>query len=173
MQAPDQEYPSWLYEAAYVHGDELALLADRRDEPASEQDTPTEYVSIVFQDGTDADEALALLEREGPDAAVAHLAQWDFGEESELTAHAYGHVYRDPPAGRDDRTYVQGEYVLSWNQSLWHVGLARRVRSVPIAGDEPPSLEPHAAAAEARRVLPVVGQSVARASRRQRVVPSL
>lgn len=174
MQVPDQEYPAWLYEAAYVNSDELAQLADGPDEPAPNQHSPAEYISVVFQDGADADEALALLDREGPAAVVAHLARWDYGEESELAAHAYGHVYREPPAGREDRTYVAGEYVLSWNLSLWHVGLSRKVAPVPVtAGAEARRAEPAMATGPVPRRLAPVRPSSQRRERPARSAPGL
>ncbi len=174
MRAPDEDYPAWLYEAAYVNGDELALLADTREAPMMDVSVRTEYVSVAFQVGTDADEALALLEREGPAAAVVHLAQWDYGEETELAAHTYGHVYREPPAGREDRTYTDGAYVLSWNPALWHIGLARKVAPVPaVVGPEVRGEELAAGDRAARRLPPVRHSSAQRRDRHDRSAPSL
>jgi hypothetical protein len=179
MRVPDEEYPAWLYEAAYVHGEELAQLADAREVPtkdpaARDLGAQVEYVSVVFQDGTDADEALALLEREGPAAAVAHLARWDYGEETDLAAHAYGHVYSESPAGRDDRTYADGEYVLSWNPDLWHIGLSRKVGPVPAAvGAEVRTAAPVAASDRTPRRLPPVRLPQARRDRHERSAPAL
>ncbi len=176
MRPPDEEYPAWLYEAAYVNGDELAQLADAREEPtpdlaARDLGALVEYVSVVFQDGTDADEALALLEREGPAAAVAHLARWDYGEETELAAHVNGHVYCEPLVGRQDRTFTDGDYVLSWNSDLWHIGLSRKVAPVPAAGVEGRNVASSVAADRVPRRLPSVRQ--AQRDRRERSVPSL
>lgn len=164
MRAPDTSYPRWLYEAAYVNSDELAVLADAPDEPTTSR--ASEYVSVVFQQGEDADDALGLLVREGPAAALAHLARWDFGDETELAAHADGHVYRQPPAGRDDHTYVDGAYVLSWNPALWHIGLSRTVAPAPAAsGAGRGAREPAVVAPAARRVLPPFRQSSVRRPR--------
>lgn len=179
MRAPDEEYPAWLYEAAYVNGEELVQLAHAREVPtwdlaARDLGAQVDYVSIVFQDGTDADEALALLEREGPAAAVAHLARWDYGEETELAAHASGHVYREPLVGREDRTFTDGDYVLSWNPSLWHIGLSRKVAPVPAAiGVVARSAVVSVAADRAPRRLPPVRQSQARRDRHEQSAPSL
>lgn len=179
MRVPDEEYPAWLYEAAYVHGEELAQLADTREVPtkdlgARDLGAKVEYVSVVFQDGTDADEAMTLLEREGPAATVAHLARWDYGEETDLAAHAYGHVYSESPAGREDRTYTDGEYVLSWNPDLWHIGLSRKVGPVPASvGAEVRGMAQSVTAGGARRRLPPVRPAQARRDRQERSAPAL
>ncbi|HEY0259453.1 MAG TPA: hypothetical protein VGC18_06325 [Lacisediminihabitans sp.] len=137
MSAPDADFPEWVYEAGYLNSDELSLLAEGADEPGETPAMRVDYVSIVFQEGTEADQALAILDEDGPSAAVAHLAQWDYGEETEMAAREYGHAYPEPPTGRDDRSHVEGDYVLAWNLPLGHVSLVRRVE-VPVPAEEAP-----------------------------------
>ena len=100
-----------------------------------DHELPTRYARIVFLQGEEADEVLDKLERwEGGNsvvyhghtdetvaAAVEHLAQWDFGDESEHDVHD------EPAAGPHDRTETVGDYVMSWNLGLSYVGLERKV----------------------------------------------
>ena len=131
MCPPDDAYPEWVYEQAYLNEDELAMASFELEEPEvftgrfGEQEGP--WASVVFLQGEDADAALSVLEERGPEAAIAHLAQWDFGDETEQAAAANGHVYKAPPVGTWDREFRSGAYHLSWNHSLGHVGLTRSI----------------------------------------------
>lgn len=143
MSAPDDDYPEWVYEAAYLNSDELGLLAEGIEEPAGAPAVRVEHVSIVFFEGDEAEEALALLESEAPPAAIEHLAQWDYGEETEMAARRLAHVYPKPPASEFDQTWVEGDYTLSWSVAFRHVALTRRVSaltrrvSAPVAPGDP------------------------------------
>lgn len=137
-QKQSSERPAWLMETVRANQGELIGVATGARRSHESTAAPTQYVSVVFQEGSDAEEALAVLERDGPQAAIGYLAQWDFGDETELAARIYGHVYPEPPAGRDDRTHVSGHYALSWNLALGHIGLARRVRT-PAPADSSPA----------------------------------
>jgi hypothetical protein len=141
MAAPDAEYPEWVYEAAYVNSEELGLLAEGADEPGETPAIRVEYVSIVFLQGDEAEEALELLESDAPPAAIEYLSQWDYGEETEMAARANGHVYPEPPASAHDMTWAEDEYVLSWSMPFGTVGLSRRVEVPvsPTATAAPPS----------------------------------
>jgi hypothetical protein len=81
MCPPDDAYPEWVYEQAYLNEDELAMASFEFEEPEvftgrfGEQEGP--WASVVFLQGEDADAALSVLEERGPEAAIAHLAQWD------------------------------------------------------------------------------------------------
>lgn len=79
---------------------------------------PTFY-SIVFLHGDNANEALDILDREGDDALLQYLKQWDYGTESEHSPQSF-------PAGHSDRVYTSGEYTVSYNLRLGYVGLCRR-----------------------------------------------
>jgi len=131
MCPPDDAYPEWVYEQAYLNEDELAMASFELEEPevftgrSGEEEGP--WASVVFLQGEDADAALSILEERGPEAAIAHLAQWDFGDETEQAAAANGHVYATPPAGTWDREFRSGPYHLAWNHSLGHVGLTRSI----------------------------------------------
>lgn len=111
MCPPDAEDPELVYEQAYLAGDELSMIASELNEHQHEHDhehavvvdspvVEERWVSIVFQQGDDADEALAIVDEHGPDAAIEYLAQWDYGEETESAAPANGHVYESAPTAR-------------------------------------------------------------------------
>jgi hypothetical protein len=123
-------FPSWVAEAAYLNGDELAMLAAEEellDDPTTDPAVPAMYVSVVFQQGDDASDTLNILNESGPQAAVDHLVQWDFGRETEEAAEVYDGIYDEPPAGADDRTYASGEYVMTYSHAYGHVGLVRKL----------------------------------------------
>jgi hypothetical protein len=124
-------FPSWVTEAAYLNADELAILAAEEellDDPRNtDQVDPATYVSVVFQQGDDATDTLNILNENGPQAALEHLSQWDFGRETEEAADVYGGVYDEPPASADDRTHASGEYVMTYSHAHGHVGLVRKL----------------------------------------------
>ncbi len=103
----------------------------------------------MFLQGEEADEVLTLIDRDGPDAAVAHLAQWDYGQETTDAALVNGYVYDSPPVGALDRTGAVAEYTLTYNPTLGHVSLLR-------AHDAPsdPTLAEPAPVVPAGRTLP-------------------
>ena len=84
------------------------------------------WVSVVFLQGQDADEVLAIIDRDGTDAAIEHLAGFDMGEETTQAALVNGYVYDTIPTGPFDRTATQGEYTLTYNHDHGHVSLLRR-----------------------------------------------
>ena len=80
------------------------------------------WVEIVFlQNSQDAEEPLQILENQGEEAAIKYLSQWDYGGENEHSPT------EDAPWGSSDKTFEQGDYVLSWNSGLGYIGLARKV----------------------------------------------
>lgn len=100
--------------------------------------TASRWVSVVFLQGEDADAVLTLIDREGTDAAIAHLAEWDYGQETTDAALVNGYVYDTPPLGALDRTATAAGYMLTYNATLEHVGLLRAHDSTPeLAADEP------------------------------------
>lgn len=83
------------------------------------------WVNVVFLQGTEADEVLELIDVEGVQAGIAHLAQWDFGDETTGAAFVNGEVYHELPAGQWDRTFEADGYVLTYNPQMGYVGLVR------------------------------------------------
>lgn len=83
------------------------------------------WVNVVFLQGQEADAVLWLIDRDGPDAAIEHLAGFDYGEETTGAAMANGYVYDAPPTGALDKQATSGEYTLTYNPDLGHVGLYR------------------------------------------------
>ncbi|WP_308465211.1 hypothetical protein [Rathayibacter soli] len=91
------------------------------------RDAEQRWVSVVFLQGEEADAVLEIVDRDGPDAAITHLAGWDCGDETTQAAMVNGYVYDTPPSGALDREVTRGEYVLTYNQSLGHVSLLRQL----------------------------------------------
>lgn len=135
LEHPDSEpenldlFPLWVAEAAFLNADELATF-DLDDEEAAASmggpAGPAKFIGVVFQQGDDAAEALEILYGHGWHAAIEHLAQWDFGRETDDAAKASGHVYDEVPIGEQDTVCVSGDYVMTYNQALGYVGLVRK-----------------------------------------------
>lgn len=83
------------------------------------------WVSVVFLQGQDADEVLTIIDRDGTDAAIEHLAGFDMGEETTQAALVNGYVYATIPTGPLDCTTANGEYTLTYNHDHGHVSLLR------------------------------------------------
>lgn len=75
------------------------------------------YANIVFMQGSEADEPLDILNNDGPEALLAYLQQWDYGE--------YYDVSDEPSAGSGDRTIEMGEYIISYNSRIGYIGLEK------------------------------------------------
>jgi hypothetical protein len=72
--------------------------------------------NIIFAQGEEAEEYLALLDSKGPGAVIDIMSQ----------AHDIGHheIMDEFSAGTSDETYRDKHgYVLSWNTRLGYVGL--------------------------------------------------
>lgn len=135
---PEHEglFPGWVAEAARRNADALALLADDPpDAPLLGEPDRTEpgrrWISVVFLQGSEADEVLDLIDQAGTDAAIEHLADFDYGEDTVQAAMENGYVYDAPPAGATDRLAVRDVYALTYNHALGHVGLLRELDSLP------------------------------------------
>lgn len=126
-----------------------------RTEPAAEQVPVRRWVSVVFLQGEEADEVLDMIDRDGVDAAMTHLKNWDYGEETTDAAMENGHVYDLPPVGMFDREVRDGDYQMTYSHSFGHVGLYRLHTIEPgdVLDDEP--RRPAVAHAEATRAVPV------------------
>lgn len=83
------------------------------------------WVNVVFLQGSEADEVLDLIDVEGVQAGIAHLAQWDFGDETTGAAFMNGEAYHELPAGQWDRSFEADGYVLTYNPQMGYVGLVR------------------------------------------------
>ncbi len=116
---------------------------------------PGRWVGIVFLQGQDADEVLAIIDRDGTDAAIEHLTGFDMGEETTQAALVNGYVYDEPPTGPLDRVVEQGGYLLTYNHDHGHVSL---LRTHPEARelDTPQATAKTAAPSRARRTVPSI-----------------
>ncbi|MFB7893673.1 hypothetical protein ACFC1I_15855 [Microbacterium sp. NPDC056044] len=110
------------------------------------------WVNVVFQQGTDVDETLHILRRSGTKAAIRHLAQWDYGDETTEAALANGYVYEGIPNCPTDRVSEDraSGYALIHNPTLRYVSL---LRHFPSSADDvvgaSPEIEAPAASAPA------------------------
>ncbi|MDO5671758.1 MAG: hypothetical protein Q4G30_02720 [Actinomycetaceae bacterium] len=102
------------------------------------------WVSVVFLQGQDADEVLTIIDRDGTDAAIEHLAGFDMGEETTQAALVNGYVYDTIPTGPLDHTTTAGAYTLTYNHDHGHVSLLRahpepreREARAPVTGAAP------------------------------------
>jgi len=135
---PEHEglFPGWVAEAARRSADDLALLAEESGDaplPAEpgRQEPGRRWISVVFLQGSEADEVLDLIDRAGTDAAIEHLAGFDYGEDTVQAAMENGYVYDAPPTGAADRLAVRDVYGLTYNHALGHVGLLREWDALP------------------------------------------
>ena len=79
------------------------------------------YESIVLLHGAEAEEAMALLAKEGEAAALAHLKRWHEPGEGTLVSS------RDTPWKAGDRRFEEGRYVLYYDEKAPYIGLVCRV----------------------------------------------
>ena len=127
---------------------DLADLADGSEEPELAQ----RWINVVFLQGAEAEDVLDLIDREGTDAAIEHLAGYDYGEEPVQAALENGYVYDDLPTGTVDEVAVRDVYTLSYNHHLGHVSLLRDFDALPdpvLLGIEHPAPAPEQAPAPA------------------------
>lgn len=114
------------------------------------------WVSVVFLQGQDADEVLTIIDRDGTDAAIEHLAGFDMGEETTQAALVNGYVYDTIPTGPLDHTTTEGEYTLTYNHDHGHVSLLRAHPEARELEAEAPSARPTPTRPPSRRHAPVV-----------------
>ncbi|MHB1802011.1 MAG: hypothetical protein ACYCU5_10220 [Actinomycetes bacterium] len=125
-------FPDDVAEAARVNLDALTLLAEEGPQPQETQErTGRRWVSVVFLQGAEADEVLDLLDRDGADAAIEHLAGYDDGDDTVQAALENGYVYDAPPTGMLDRTATRDVYTLVYSPFLGHLNLLREYDTVP------------------------------------------
>lgn len=76
------------------------------------------YEDIIFMQGEEANEALEILESKGEIAVIEFLSNWDYGD---------GPINEESQAGISDRTFKDGDYLLTWNFRWGYIGLERIV----------------------------------------------
>ena len=103
----------------------------------SEYPASSRWVSVVFLQGQDADEVLAIIDRDGAEAAIAHLSGYDFGDETTQAALVNGYVYDQIPTGALDRIAAGEDYTLTYNHDLGHVSLLRAYPAAERKTDSP------------------------------------
>ena len=72
------------------------------------------YEDVIFLDGSEADEALEILDNQGEDAALEYLKQWH-SPGQHMGSQQLGH-------GTSDKTYEKDGYIMSWNFPLGYIG---------------------------------------------------
>lgn len=114
-------------DAAMTHSGRVAWHAPAQelDRDAVSTEAPQRWLSVVFLQGSEADEMLDLIDRDGTDAAIEHLRNWDYGDETTDAALENGYVYDEPPTGQLDRTVTERDYTLTYNPFMGHVSLLR------------------------------------------------
>lgn len=127
-------------DAAMAASGRIAWHPEPEPEPAQASQL-SRWVSVVFLQGQDADEVLAIIDRHGTGAAIEHLAGFDMGEETTQAALVNGYVYDTIPTGALDHTTTAGVYALTYNHDHGHVSLLRA---------HPETREPDAEAPAAR-----------------------
>ena len=122
--------------AAMTHSGRIAWHnpAHEVDREAVSTKAPRRWISVVFLQGSETDEVLDLIDRDGADAAIEHLRNWDYGEEITDAALENGYVYDEPPTGQLDRVITDGDYTLTYNPFMGHVNL---LRAHPAAMSDP------------------------------------
>ncbi|MFF2267424.1 hypothetical protein ACFVTZ_04115 [Cellulosimicrobium cellulans] len=158
----DGPFDEWTAEVARCNAHPLARLAEHGPAPtaAAEEAKAAEeagrrWISVVFLQGSEADEVLDLIDRDGTDAAIEHLAGHDFGEETTQAALENGYVYARPPAGTLDRTASRDD-TLVHNPSSGYVSLYRAFTAAPELAPEPTGTPP-AINAFAKPLAPAAG----------------
>lgn len=125
--------------------------------PAALEPGPvSRWVSVVFLQGQDADDVLAIIDRAGTDAAIEHLAGFDMGEETTQAALINGYVYDTIPTGPLDHTTTAGVYTLTYNHDHGHVSLLRAHTETREPDGEAPSARTTPTHPRARRQAAVV-----------------
>jgi hypothetical protein len=142
----DGPFDEWAADLARQNADALARLAEQgpNSTPAGEM-AGRRWISVVFLQGSEADEVLDLIDRDGTDAAIEHLAGHDYGEETTQAALENGYVYDEPPTGVLDKVATRGAYTLTYNPFLGHVSLLREHDAQPtpaLLGTDPSTPAP-------------------------------
>jgi hypothetical protein len=92
-----------------------------------------DFITIVFMQGEEADEAFDIWDRDGFDAVVNYLQEWDFGDENDNAAIVMNETYSDIKdiTGRYDFIDIweseHGNYWVTSNRSLSYISLIRKI----------------------------------------------
>jgi hypothetical protein len=91
------------------------------------------WIGVVFLQGDEAHAVLGMIDRMGALAAIEHLQQWDYGDETIDAALTNGYVYDRIPAGRTDRIIEDdgSPYALTYSKKFGYVSLLRRYPDGP------------------------------------------
>lgn len=84
------------------------------------------WVSVVFLQGDEADQALRILDESGPADAVDYLTQGKYGDETAMASLTYGYVYDEFGEGTNDQAMTCGDDALVVNTGFGYVSLLRR-----------------------------------------------
>lgn len=97
------------------------------------------WMSVVFIQGEEADAVLEIIDKSGPEAAVLHLSQWDYGDETRDAALVNGYVYDEIPRSPTDHVICDNAsvYALTYNHHFAYVSLLRRFCPVVEDAKEP------------------------------------
>ena len=79
--------------------------------------------SVVFLDGSEADEPMRILDERGEQAAMEYLKQWHYPGEH-MTRSGFGN-------GTSDEVYTEGPYQMSYNRGLGYIGLEAKLDDSP------------------------------------------
>jgi hypothetical protein len=99
--------------------------------PLAEDEPPSaarqRWMSIVFLEAEEAEPVLEMIDATGPQIAIRHLSQWDFGGETRDAALVNGYVYDEIPQGHTDRVIHDDAsmYALTYNHKFRYVSLLR------------------------------------------------
>lgn len=103
------------------------MIAYERDDPS------TQWISVAFLQGEEAEDLLAVIDREGPISAIYQLKHLDHGDETIEAALVNGYVYDAVPAGSTDHTIEPfgSPYALTYSDTFGYVSLLRRYEPKP------------------------------------------
>ncbi|MFT4123717.1 MAG: hypothetical protein QM635_07795 [Microbacteriaceae bacterium] len=156
--SPENEglFPERIADAAMVNAAALSELAEHGTRPpdAGGSVTGRRRISVVFLDGAEGDKMLDLIHASGTDAAIEHLAGYDYGDDTVQDALANGYVYETPPRGALDKTATKDAYTLIYSPFLGHVSLLREYDAAPdpaLLGIDTPEPAAHGAEREPSR----------------------
>jgi hypothetical protein len=79
---------------------------------------PGRFASVVFTQGDDGWAVVDMIDEEGPQAAVDHLARYDQGDETDMAADIYGHTCesaQDRAGSGSQRWDSPDGYTLLWD----------------------------------------------------------
>lgn len=133
-------------DAPFSHGRELEMnrisitaTSIATEPPITRAADEQRWINVVFLQGETGDTVLDLIDEDGPQAAIEHLSQWDYGDETRDAALVNGYVYDEIPQSATDSTVrddITG-YALTYNHHFRYVSLLRHFDAVVEAVPEP------------------------------------